>query len=71
LKLRMFANGHGELIAYERPDSTGPKTSNYFITPTQDPEGLRDSLDPLARPDRPGAQAPHALSRRRDAHSPR
>jgi|SRR5437868_5174713 len=44
LKLRVFANGHGELIAYERPDSTGPKTSNYFITPTQNPEGLRDAL---------------------------
>jgi predicted adenylyl cyclase CyaB len=44
LKLRVFASGHGELIAYERPDATGPKTSNYRITRTADPDGLREAL---------------------------
>ena len=44
LKLRVFAPGLGELIAYERPDSTGPKTSDYLITPTADPDGLRSAL---------------------------
>jgi predicted adenylyl cyclase CyaB len=44
LKLRAFANGSGELIAYERPDTTGPKTSSYFITPVPDPDSLRDTL---------------------------
>lgn len=31
LKLRVFPDGEGELIAYRRPDVTGPKTSEYFI----------------------------------------
>jgi len=44
LKLRAFASGHGELIAYERPDATGPKTSDYRITPTADPDSLRETL---------------------------
>ena len=44
LKLRVFPSGHGELIAYERPDATGPKTSDYRITPTADPDGLRETL---------------------------
>ena len=44
LKLRAFADGSGELIAYERPDTTGPKTSSYFITPVPDPDSLRDTL---------------------------
>lgn len=44
LKLRVFADGHGELIAYERPDATGPKTSDYLITRTRDPQGLREAL---------------------------
>ena len=30
-------SGRGELIAYERPDTLGPKTSNYLITPTANP----------------------------------
>ncbi len=29
LKVRTFADGSGELIAYERPDVAGPKTSTY------------------------------------------
>jgi predicted adenylyl cyclase CyaB len=44
LKLRAFADGHGELIAYERPDALGPKTSDYLITPVADPDALRATL---------------------------
>jgi predicted adenylyl cyclase CyaB len=44
LKLRAFAGGYGELIAYERPDAAGPKTSDYRITPVGDPDALRATL---------------------------
>ena len=44
LKLRAFADGRGELIAYERPDTPGPKASNYLITPTGTPDALRSTL---------------------------
>ena len=44
LKLRRFADGRGELIAYERPDANGPKTSDYQITPLADPRALHDTL---------------------------
>ena len=44
LKLRQFTGGSGELIAYERPDVAGPKTSNYLITPVANPERLRETL---------------------------
>jgi len=44
LKLRGFADGHGELIAYERPDASGPKTSDYRITSVANPDALRDTL---------------------------
>ena len=44
LKLRVFTDGDGELIAYERPDVVGPKTSDYRITPVADPDGLRATL---------------------------
>jgi adenylate cyclase len=44
LKLRAFADGRGELIAYERADEVGPKTSDYRITPVADPEHLRATL---------------------------
>ncbi|TRY83082.1 hypothetical protein DNTS_000656 [Danionella cerebrum] len=40
LKLRDFQDGTGQLIFYERPDTEGPKLSNYSITPTSDPKGL-------------------------------
>jgi adenylate cyclase class IV len=33
LKLREFADGRGELIAYERPDEPGPKASAYTLVP--------------------------------------
>ena len=44
LKLRDFGDGHGELIAYERPDREGPKTSSYLIAPTEDPAALHAAL---------------------------
>lgn len=44
LKLRDFGNGTAELIFYRRADDSGPKTSFYRITPSHDPEGLRDTL---------------------------
>lgn len=44
LKLRTFADGTGELIFYQRPDSAGPKESFYVKTPTHDPQGLRQTL---------------------------
>ena len=44
LKLRVFADGRGELIAYARPDATGPKTSDYVIAPVSDPDALRATL---------------------------
>lgn len=33
-------NGQGQLIFYDRPDSEGPKLSQYAIAPTNDPAGL-------------------------------
>ncbi|MEX8493368.1 class IV adenylate cyclase [Sphaerotilus sp.] len=44
LKLRDFGDGHGELIFYQRVDQTGPKTSFYAITPTAEPDSLREVL---------------------------
>lgn len=40
LKLRDFGDGTGELIRYHRPDTTGPKVSDYAISRTDDPAGL-------------------------------
>lgn len=44
LKLRSFAEGGGELIAYMRPDVEGPKTSRYSIAPVADPAAVRRTL---------------------------
>uniref|UniRef100_A0A3B4UP18 Si:ch211-156b7.4 n=1 Tax=Seriola dumerili TaxID=41447 RepID=A0A3B4UP18_SERDU len=44
LKLRDFMNGSGQLIFYERPDTDGPKLSRYSISPTNDPQSLRNVL---------------------------
>jgi len=44
LKLRRFAEGHGELIHYQRPDTAGPRTSTYHRAPVEEPAALRDVL---------------------------
>ena len=44
LKLRVFANGMGELIFYQRANTAGPKASFYLRTPVPDPDGLRETL---------------------------
>jgi predicted adenylyl cyclase CyaB len=44
LKLRVFAEGHGELIAYERSDTSGPKLSDYVRAPVAEPAALREAL---------------------------
>jgi len=44
LKLRIFSPAEGELIYYQRNDQKGPKQSNYSITKTADPAGLKSSL---------------------------
>ena len=44
LKLRMFSPANGELIFYQRPDSAGPKESQYSIVATSEPDSLRDLL---------------------------
>lgn len=44
LKLRRFADGTAELIAYQRPDLPGPKTSDYQRTKVADAEGLHAAL---------------------------
>lgn len=44
LKLRVFAEGHGELIYYRRADEEGPKESFYLLTPTKAPQNLKESL---------------------------
>ena len=44
LKLRIFSDSAGELIQYERPDSSGAKQSNYQIHSTSKPLELRKLL---------------------------
>ena len=44
LKLRMFSSSNGELIFYNRKNKKGPKTSEYFISKTVDPMGLKNVL---------------------------
>jgi len=44
LKLRIFSPQRGQLIAYQRPDQTGPKTSEYYISETAEPHTLRETL---------------------------
>jgi predicted adenylyl cyclase CyaB len=36
LKLRCFPDGTGVLVAYHRPDRSGPKVSDYLLTPVPD-----------------------------------
>jgi adenylate cyclase class IV len=44
LKIRILGPGRGELIAYRRADSAGPKVSEYLVVPTTEPALLRDAL---------------------------
>jgi len=44
LKLRVFSPTNGELIFYQRPDSAGPKESQYSIVATSEPDSLRNLL---------------------------
>lgn len=44
LKLRVFADGSGELIHYNRPDSSAAKASDYVRVPAPDPAALREAL---------------------------
>ncbi len=44
LKLRVTAPDNGQLIYYRRPDRSGPKRSDYFISFTGEPEALKTVL---------------------------
>ncbi len=44
LKLREFEDGRAELIAYERPDCTGPAHSSFVRFPCTDPQSLHEVL---------------------------
>lgn len=44
VKLRVFPDGRGELIAYKRLDRAGPTESRYFVLPTDNPAGLKSFL---------------------------
>jgi predicted adenylyl cyclase CyaB len=44
LKLRTFGDGSGELIHYERADTTSPKESRYLISPVGDAASLGEVL---------------------------
>ena len=44
LKLREFADGSAELIAYDRPNQPGDRISDYVRVSTSDPENLRAAL---------------------------
>jgi len=44
LKLRCFADGSGELIAYQRPDIAGSKLSDYLRVPTAHTQRLHEAL---------------------------
>jgi len=44
LKVRRFADGSGELIAYDRIDRPGPKQSSYVVASSADADALCDAL---------------------------
>jgi predicted adenylyl cyclase CyaB len=45
LKLRIFDECSGQLIAYSRDDADCPTSSTYEIFPTDDPSGMRSILE--------------------------
>ena len=45
LKLRIFSPESGQLIFYRRPNSSGPKISEYYITETREPQALLQVLE--------------------------
>jgi len=44
LKLRIFKEGNGELIFYNRPDVEGPKVSDFSKSNSSDPQSLKEVL---------------------------
>ena len=44
LKLREFSETRGQLIYYARDDAAGPKVSDYWISETAVPAGMRETL---------------------------
>jgi predicted adenylyl cyclase CyaB len=44
LKLREIIGERAELIAYRRPNESGPKASNYFVLPVEDPGRFKEAL---------------------------
>ena len=44
LKVRQFADGSGELIAYDRADHGGPMESSYTVVPIDDARALCEAL---------------------------
>ncbi len=45
LKLREQVQSDNQLVAYRRPDATGPAESAYVLVPVGDPDALREALD--------------------------
>ena len=44
LKLRVFEDGSGELIQYQRADASGPTVSRYIRSPADEPATLKKAL---------------------------
>jgi predicted adenylyl cyclase CyaB len=44
LKLRCFRDGTGVLVAYDRPDSAGPKLSDYTLAPVAEAASCEQAL---------------------------
>ncbi len=44
LKLRCFSDGTGVLVAYHRPDLSGPKLSDYLLAPVADADACEAAL---------------------------
>jgi predicted adenylyl cyclase CyaB len=44
MKLRTFSDKEAELIFYQRPNQAGPKTSEYYRSPVNAPDKMREVL---------------------------